>query len=309
MLEDEVEEMGIKGVPTGNLNAGVGFIIIPKNVDVDLYKENVYRTGKVSMNGGYGYGDFHNVNVDREVLQRIKFPEKVGAMGSSVVWINMPKHNEPIIVACLKYDSDFHPLGEQKFKITRGMNNNLVDFDMDGKTGKITISAASMSKDYKSEIEIVLNSVNNDSRFKLKVNGDLILTSSGRQVNISNDRIETAVASKAGKVVARTVMNSNSVEGTDRFLYEDEFKNKININENEIAIKADNSSVIKFGEGKEPMVLGTTMKGKLDKIIEAMQKLTVPTAFGPSGTPVNISEFLAVKEEFDQFLSKLTNTD
>jgi hypothetical protein len=305
----EVEKIGIQGVPSGNLPAGVGFIIIPKNVDMDEYKADVYRTGRVSIAGGYGYGDFHNVLVDREVLQRIKFPDRPGMNGSAVVWLNIPKHNEPVIVACLKYEDEYHSIGEQRVRFTRGMNDNLVDLDLDGKTGKITITATALSKDTASEVEVVLNSKNNDSKFKLRVNGDVLINASGRIVNISDKTIETAVCKLDGTVVARTVLNGNKEEGTDRFLYEDEFNNSIHINEDNIQIKADDSSKINFGEGGEPLVKGNTIKGHLEEIVDALGRLTVPTAFGPSGTPINISEFIAVKEKFDSFLSQLTNTD
>jgi hypothetical protein len=306
---EEAENLGIKGLPSGNLPAGVGYIIVPKGVDIDLYKEDVYRSGRISMNGGYGYGDFHNVLVDREVLQRLKFPERPGQQGTPVVWVNIPKHNEPVIVACLKYEDEYHSLSEQKVRMTRGMNGNMVDLDLDGKSGKITITASGMDKDTQGEIEIILNSRNNNSKFKLQVNGDIVVIASGRIVNISDKTIETAACKTDGTVTVRTVMNGSSDEKLDRFLYEDQFNNKVIINKEFIQVKADDSSVIKFGEGKEPMVLGNTLKSHLDSIIDAVSKLTVPTAFGPSGTPINISEFTAVKEQFDNFLSKLTNTD
>lgn len=308
MLEDE-EILGIKGLPSGNLSAGVGHVIIPKGVDIDLYKEDAYRSGRISINGGYGYGDFHNILVDREVLQRIKFPERPGQQGTPIVWVNIPKHNEPVVVACLKFDDEYHSLSEQRVRFTRSMDGNLVDLDLDGKNGKITISASSSNKEKNGEIEIILNSRSNNSKFKLKVNGEILINATGRIVHISDKTIETAACKPDGTVTVRTVMNGSSDETIDRFLYEDQFNNKVVINKEYIQVKADDSSVIKFGEGKEPMVKGSTLKGQLDSIIDAVSKLTVPTAFGPSGTPINISEFTAVKAKFDEFLSKLTNTD
>jgi hypothetical protein len=305
----EDEEIGIKGLPSGNLSAGVGHIIIPKGVDIDLYKEDVYRSGRVSMNGGYGYGDFHNILVDREVIQRIKFPERPGQQGSPVVWVNIPKHNEPVIVGCLKFEDEYHSISEQRVRFTRGVNGNVVDLDLDGKKGKITISVNALEVDKNGEIEIILNSRNNDSKFKLKVNGEILINATGRIVQISDKTIETAVCKTDGTVTARVVMNGSSDETIDRLLYEDQFNNKVIINKEFIQVKADDSSVIKFGEGKEPLVKGSTLKGHLDSIIDALGKLTVPTAFGPSGTPINIAEFEAVRGKFDDFLSKLTNTD
>lgn len=303
------EQIGIQGVPTGNLSAGVGYIIIPKDVDVKLYKKDVYRSGRVSIYGGYGYGDFHNVPVDREVLQRIKFPDKAGKYGTPVVWVNIPKHNEPIIIATLKYDDEFHSLSEHRVRFTKSVDGKLVDVDFDALLSKVSIGISSTDANKPAVFEVNLTSKNDDSKFKLNVNGEVTLHSSGRTVIISEDKIETVVSNTEGKNVARVVLDSNKEDGTKRFTYEDEFKNAVYVSKDEFQIKADDSSKIKFGEGKEPMVLGNTMKSQLDDIISAMQKLTVPTAFGPSGTPINIAEFLSVQQQFSKFLSKLTNTD
>lgn len=304
------EGYGVNGIPTGNLTCGVGYIIIPKGVDIEIYKKDVYRSGKVSMNGGMGYGDFHQVNIDRECLQRIKFPDKIGSFGTPIVWINMPKHNEPIIIGCLKYDDEYHQLSEQRVRITKTLDGKTIDFDIDAGSGKIAIGVSSTDPNKEAIIDINLTSKNDNSKFRLNVNGDIIVNSTGRVVTISESKIESAVSKPDGTNVARMVMNSDQKnDKAKRFLYEDEYKNAIYISKDEIQIKADNSSKIKFGDGKEPMILGKTLKSKLDDIISAMQKLTVPTAFGPSGTPVNIAEFLAIQEQFETFLSKLTNTD
>jgi hypothetical protein len=45
-----------------------------------------------------------------------------------------------------------------------------------------------------------------------------------------------------------------------------------------------------------------SLRQAFDDIIAAVEKLTVPTGTGPSGTPVNISEFKTVGTKLDNFL-------
>ena len=63
------------------------------------------------------------------------------------------------------------------------------------------------------------------------------------------------------------------------------------------------SPVINLGfEAEEPVVLGNKLEeiiddlmGEIEKIIDAITTISVPTGTGPSGPPVNSPQFLAVK--------------
>ena len=46
----------------------------------------------------------------------------------------------------------------------------------------------------------------------------------------------------------------------------------------------------------------SSLKGIIDKILDAISKLTVTTANGPSGTPINAAEFSAIKVELATLL-------
>ena len=50
-----------------------------------------------------------------------------------------------------------------------------------------------------------------------------------------------------------------------------------------------------FDESGEFAVKGNTRQVQLEDLLDAIQTLTVPTAFGPSGTPINAASFLDVK--------------
>lgn len=65
------------------------------------------------------------------------------------------------------------------------------------------------------------------------------------------------------------------------------------------------SVTIKSGsDSVENMVLGETLKSVLTDILDHITKLTVPTALGPSGTPINSAEFISDKTSLETILSK-----
>jgi len=47
---------------------------------------------------------------------------------------------------------------------------------------------------------------------------------------------------------------------------------------------------------------GADLKTELDKLLNGISALTVPTAFGPSGTPINVATFTAVKTNLNLLL-------
>lgn len=303
-MEDNV---GIKGIKYGNLPIGVGFVIIPKDIDPELYKNDCYRTGRVSIFGGEGHSNFYNILIDKEVLQEIEFPEKSGSNGSPVVWVNLPKHNEPIVIASLKYDEKSYNFQEFSKKITKTFGENIVELFLDAKNGKIKLSSNCQNEKVFSDFEISLNSKNSDSKFTVRVDGQVIVHSTKKLILYSSESIQSAVTNKEGIVVSRFSLDNG--EDKIRARYEDEYGNKITISEEKINFIANKSKKIDFGSGAEPLVLAKTLKSLLDQYDDALSKMTVPTAFGPSGTRINDSEFRSVRAKFETFFSKLTNSD
>jgi len=305
MYSNQEESLGVNGIQAENLVCGIGYVIVPPGVDRKIYIKDVYDSGRISIFGGYGNSNFYDIPIDREVLQRVRFPETSIGFGTPVVWLNLPKFNEPMVIACLKYDEEFYSLSEFRSRTTHSKDGNSVDFDLDGKKGKITINVTG-NKTSSGEVEININSVNNDAKYSLLVNGQIIQKSSGDTIRFSEKRISDVATDKAGTVVAKLEIKSGE---TNRLEYADEFENKITTSEDKINFRADKSKKIDFGDGAEPVVLAETLKSILDEYDDALGKLTVPTAFGPSGTRINAAEFKLVRDKFENFFSKLTNSD
>lgn len=75
-----------------------------------------------------------------------------------------------------------------------------------------------------------------------------------------------------------------------------------------IFITNNTGKKVHIGDGadtaNEPALLGTTLKGLLEQLIDGLTALTVPTGVGPSGTPINAAQFIAVKAQLQTALSQ-----
>lgn len=296
--------LGTRGIIGENPTSGIGFVIIPPGVDSKIYKEDCFSSNTVSITG-FDFGHIHNVPVDKEVMQRLEFPSKIGEMGSPVVFVNIPKHNIPIIVACLKNEKDVFKTHERKIRKTKTSGNKVVDIDMDADDAKISLSVTGDSL-IPSIIEFLVKGSNSKNYLKVEVDGTTFIKSKDRILMISNSMHELVVLNKKGIVTGKFKLSS---ELEERLFYEDEFKNKISISKDKINIRADKSKKIEFGEGKEDIALAETLISKLKDYDKALSNLRVPTAFGPSGTRLNSPEFASVIKTLEEIRSKLIKSD
>ena len=118
MMEDDV--IGISNLDTGIGSAGVGFVVVPSEVDRVQYINDCYRTNTLTINGGKGYGYFSGVHADINVMQNIKFPTDEENRGTSVVWVKDAVSQLPVIVAVLRKQGDHYSLDENQYRLKRG---------------------------------------------------------------------------------------------------------------------------------------------------------------------------------------------
>lgn len=76
------------------------------------------------------------------------------------------------------------------------------------------------------------------------------------------------------------------------------------------SISIESNSISLGTENLEPSVLGVTLKEKiLHVLIEHIKKIKVPTAFGPSGYPLNNLDFKQLDSKLDIILSKINTLE
>lgn len=83
-------------------------------------------------------------------------------------------------------------------------------------------------------------------------------------------------------------------------------------NDGNVFVVNRQGSKVHIGDGaenaNEPVVLGETLKGLLESLIDAIKAMTVPTPAGPSGTAINFAQFDAVRGRLQNMLSQTVDT-
>lgn len=311
-------------------SAGVGFVVLPDDVKKEDYISDCYRMRRVAMNGGYGHGTYRNVLCPNDVIQQIKFPETTDAYGSAVVWVKDGISNLPVIVACLSEEDDYFSHGKNKYRKTVQSGDSIVDMIMDANKSSLQINITDDGNST-SEYIIKLTGKNKKSVFKIVSDNDINLFASNSINSYTNNEINVNLIDDKNKtkgsinfnlknglsIISQTQTNLKVNDSDDKELvsltfdknggiYKDKNSNEIIIENGKITVK---SKAINFGDGKSPIPLGDKLVDLIGQICDAITTISVPTAVGPSGPPVNAPQFTVIKSQLQTALSKLSKTD
>lgn len=328
---EEENYIGIENIVTGIGTAGVGFVVVPDEDSREDYIKDCYRTMKVTINGGTGYGYFSGVNVCPDVMQNIIFPRESNR-GTPVVWVKDAISNLPVIVGYLQSEGEFHFTSQWQYRLKRSNDGRFVEIFVDGDEADLQINILG-DKTNPANITIKINSENEDSEFNVYCDNRLSITAKNDvnlntnnkfSVNITTEdkEIKGKIEYEIGTGLSVISEDSMKIVINDKeddskkasfeykvgsgFTYEDEFENKITAKNGEVNII---SKKINLGKGVEPLVLGDTLVQTMGQILDAITTLTVMTPVGVSGPPLNSAQFTAIKSKLKMVLSKLSNTD
>ena len=292
--------IGIHGIEIGHYDVGIGQIIIPDENDREQYISDCYRTHTVSIKSSLISGYLHNVKVDEEKMQSIKFPDEKNS-GSLVVWVKDNSIRTFVIISVIRKQDEYYFLKENQFFVKKNniSQKRVVEFFMDGEESSMVLNLIG-DKDKPANLKIKLNSENSDSLLELY---------SDNEINLHSDKNVTLTTNQSFNVKVKDLgkekMNLSYVKN-EGFIYKDEFDNEIKTLKNEVQII---SNTIKHNQGNESMVLGDTLLSKVSKLLDSLSKLTVLTAFGESSVPVNFNDYVSLKNELNDFLSKKSKLD
>ena len=279
MMEEEV--IVIRNLDTGIGSAGVGFVVVPSEVDRVQYINDCYRTNTLTINGGKGYGYFSGVHADINVMQNIKFPTDEENRGTPVVWVKDAVSQLPVIVAVLRKQSEHYYLDENQYRLKRGTETRNVEIFVDGNTAGLDITVLG-DKDEPANIDIKLSSENADS-----------------VLNVSCDNEINIIGNKSVNVVSNSDVKVSIKDKGDVLTFIEAKKEQVNIVSKQII----------HSSGKEHMVLGDTLAQLLKDMLSAIMKITVPTSVGSSGTPINTAEFNSISNRVDDILSEISKIE
>lgn len=296
-MDDEI--IGIRNLDTGIGSAGVGFVVVPAEVDRTQYIKDCYRTNTLTINGGSGYGYFSGVHVDINVMQCIKFPTDETNRGTAVVWVKDAISQLPVIVGVLRRQNEYYALDENQFKLKRGTDSTNVEVFVDGITADLNVTVVG-DKDQPANVNLKLTSENADSVLSVYCDNKVEITGSKSIELTTNEKFSAKVTEQGEEKM------SAAYEIGKGFNYVDEFDNEIVAKKNEVDIV---SKKINHNKGKEPMVLGDTLADILDEMLKAIQAITVVSPVGATSTPVNVAQFMAIQAKLSTIKSRISNLD
>ena len=122
---------------------GISTVIIPTESDRSDYLKHCYQTSTISILGKENLDVVHDVDVDPNLLQRIKFPDNDELLGSYVVWVNIPVLNRPIVVALLDGKDEMSHLEEGEFNFLQEGEDGTVKVQGLARGAQVNISATS----------------------------------------------------------------------------------------------------------------------------------------------------------------------
>lgn len=166
---------------------GFGYVIIPSDVDRDMYVRECLKTGLINIVGEEN-NMIPRVKCDRGVLQTLDFPVKSGVLGSQIVYLVLPKYKVPIVVANINKLTEYNDIKENQFRLNRKTDFGFVDITGDGK-GRLSISVNS-NQSKGGQIDINLNNKNDDTKFKVNIRGTSEIITSGKTTLKSESQVD-----------------------------------------------------------------------------------------------------------------------
>lgn len=285
MIEKTIKPQGIE---SGNMSCSIGYVAVPDGEDRDKYVEDCYRTNRITMYGGMHYGYFHNVSVDIDSIQRIKFPKDNKSFGSPVLWVNIPIWNKPAIIAVFNYEDDYFALEEECRNTSLERNGRQIDISKRADDATIDIH---IRGDSNVPGHLNLNIINDDKTCELNVNvrGKTFINSS-EEINLKSDK-------KLSFTIIDVQNNQKldlSYETEKGLHYKDEFENEVNLKKELIEIISSKLVSMKNSN--------YSLTDLFNDIIDEVSNSQVQTALGIMPL-LNKAQIILLKEKVKKILS------
>jgi hypothetical protein len=224
-------------VPPRN-HSGVGHIIIPSDIEREDYIKIVNSTGRCNIVTTYD-DPVRNVIIPVHILRDLKFPDRAGQRGGSLLyWNSIPNTNQIIITAIIPEEDQINQQKEgqliekRSYKnytqsdTTSSLDNTRVISikDEEGDSGEIIIQVAGSEK----KSVIVIN-----AKGEMKISNDRLFSV------FCEDELSIKIGSKQDEISILKLSRDGVLE------YSDKFENKLEIKENGISIISSKKVSIK----------------------------------------------------------------
>lgn len=311
----ERKSLSEQTVPNGRQSSGIGYVIIPTDVDRDAYVESCTRKKTVSILTEQGE-TINDVSVGKLAMQFIEFPKLDGnnsrKLGSPVGFVNIPSRNKPLIFDVFDASDEFNVCPEQGFNITKRTSESTASVTGNGGTGNMSV--ASYCKKGDNTLDVSVRSKTITSTLRVVVDGITSLFSR-KMVKLKSGEgffFEVKDEEKDNTTSSQNVYARLSFDNP-------KFKLEIgNVNPSTLEFIEGETSIFQYdtdtatiypvkkvnmGKGTEAMVLGDTLKTLMDDFITEVSNITTVTLIGVQPV-VNKAALLALKQRTANILSK-----
>lgn len=282
----QIHQSKTVGIGDDRPSTGFGYVIIPNDLNRRQYLSRYYRTGLAMIVTSFNEV-VKNVKIPNHLLQEVQFPELPGEYGSLISWNNVPNSNQVVVTGMYQSPGEMFIGKEGVWKEVRSVSGEgTISTTLDINT-KTRIVSSKNDEGVDGGLVFVSKSDVGSARFALYNNGVVKIEADDRIGFFAENKIEITIGSENSSVL--TIQS----DGTLR--YTDQHGNELSISEGEIVQEA---KTIKLGaKAEQPAILGDEWETLESRIINAIKSITVPTALGPSGTPINSPIFEGIAQE------------
>lgn len=268
--------------------AGISRVIIPPGVDRERYIKHCYQCSTISMISRTNLDIVHDVQVDCNTLQQINFPNTTEELGSTVIWVNLPIYNTPVVVGVL-YNSDQMgtQLKENEFNFTKFTPEGEVSISGKCSGSRVDVVAKSLTEKG-GHLSINVSNKDSSSVLDVVVNGNFYLKSINSELS-SRDSFSIEVQEGLPDSKPTYVR-----------LDRDSIESRVKDSSSGYRVEEDKFTI---GKGKEFAVLAHPLEEFLHSFIDTVATQTVATALGPQPL-MNAAGISSLKSQTSTFISK-----
>lgn len=209
---------------------GYGAVTIPKNCgDRDSFVEGCLSWRKISIVDCATGNLYQNCYITEEALHNIEFPEKIGGLGSRVIFAMRNINNTPTIIGTILGDGLVSTEEEEGFSVQRSIGSTILSFVLSVKNKAINMICSAAEK---ALISIRAITSNNTGSIELFSDNTIVETAPSHNI-FSNIEISRQVKNEDGEdeiIVEKISSTKYSLKVGDKMSIEIS-GNKITFNE------------------------------------------------------------------------------
>ena len=236
--------------------AGIGWVIVPSDMDREEYIRRVYNTGYCMVISDFN-DPIRDVAVPEHLIRSIKFPVVLGERGSLVSWISIPKSDQVILMGILQEPAESSPYEEGTLIDQVGNSDARVVRAMSTKDKSYTIAVTSDERG-EGGVEMKTTGAGKTASITLNLDGTSHIKADDKLTIFAENELNIKISSKEGEVSTLTLTNDGVLKYLDRY------KNDLTISEGGFHIANTEENLIKLINDLLKMYMQTkTIDGKV----------------------------------------------